>query len=425
MADYETYTLRNGLRLIHAPSHGAVTYCGLSVAAGSRDERPAEQGMAHFVEHTIFKGTVRRKAWHILNRMENVGGELNAYTNKEETVIYSTFLTRHLERAMELLSDIVFHPTFPQRELDKEKGVIIDEINMYEDSPAELIYDEFEALLFDGHPLGRGILGTPATLQGFTSADVLDFVSRYYSPSNMVLFVRGDVDFARVRALAVKYFEPVADHVVTRDAGKLPPYVPFHTVRTRDLHQAHVMLGCRAYDAHDSRRTALYLLTNILGGPGMNSRLNVELREKRGLVYNVEANLVSYKDTGTFTIYFASDAKDCGHCLDIVRRQLQLLRDKRLGTMSLAMAKKQLIGQIGVASDNNENCALDMAKSYLHYGKVNSAEEIFARIESVSVDDVLMVANDRLDEGRLSLLAYDQGGQVTARLRAVQASRPA
>ncbi len=406
MVSYDTFTLPNGLRVVHALTAGRVVYCGLSVAVGSRDEAQAEQGMAHFVEHTIFKGTSKRRAWHILNRMENVGGDLNAYTNKEETVIYSTFLAEHLARAMELLSDIVFHSVFPQKELDKEKGVIIDEINMYEDSPAELIYDDFEALLFDGHPLGRNILGTPVTLGGLMSDDVRRFVSRYYAPSNMVLFVRGGVSFARVRSLAVKHFAAIGDWAVERECIPLPDYKPFSVVRTKDLHQSHVMLGCRGYDAFDHRRTALYLLTNILGGPGMNSRLNVELREKRGLVYNVEANLASYKDTGVFCVAFASDDVDCDHCIQLVRRQFRNLRDKRLGTLALAMAKKQLIGQIGVASDNNENCALDMAKSFLHYGKVNTSEGLFTRIEAITAEDIIEVANDKLSDEVLSMLAF-------------------
>lgn len=406
MASYNTFTLKNGLRIVHTNSPGNVVYCGLSVKAGSRDERQDEQGMAHFVEHTIFKGTVKRKAWHILNRMENVGGDLNAYTNKEETVIYSTFLAEHLARAMELLSDIVFHSVFPQKELDKEKGVILDEINMYEDSPSELIYDDFEALLFNGHPLGHNILGTPEVLASFKSSDVLDFVSRYYSPSNMVLFVKGGVDFKRVKSLAVRYFESVADKPVARVEAALPDYVPFEEVRFKDLHQTHVMIGCRAYDAFDKRRTTLYLLANILGGPGMNSRLNVELREKRGMVYNVEANLVSYKDTGVFCVAFASDSEDSARCVELTRRQLKHLMEKKMGTLSLAMAKKQLIGQIGVASDNNENCALDMAKSFLHYGKVNTSESLFEKIEAVTAADVMEVANEKFADDVLSLLIY-------------------
>ncbi len=410
MSDYDVFTLNNGMRAVHALSYGGVAYCGLAVLAGSRDDGPEEQGMAHFVEHTIFKGTRKRKAWHILNRMENVGGDLNAFTNKEETVIYSTFLSEHAGRAMELLSDIVFHSVFPAKELEKEKCVIADEMNMYEDSPSELIYDDFEALLFKSHPLGRNILGTPSALASFTSEDALRFVSRYYSPSNMILFFKGNIDNKKVRSLASKHFEQIADRPVPRQSVALPCYEPFEETRMKALHQTHVMVGCRGYDAFDGRRTALCLLANILGGPGMNSRLNVELRERRGLVYSVEANMLSYRDSGVFSIAFASDNGDSGRCVDLVRRQIRQFRDKRMGSLALSMAKKQFIGQIAVASDNNENCALDMAKSFLHYGKVNPLEKTFAKIDAVTASDILEVANDKLQDNDLSVLAYVPAG---------------
>lgn len=403
---YNSHTLSNGLRIIHAPSAGNVVYCGFSVAAGTRDENENEQGMAHFVEHTIFKGTKRRKAWHILNRMENVGGDLNAYTNKEETVIYSAFLAEHLERAVELLADIVFQSVFPQKELEKEKEVILDEISMYEDSPGELIFDDFEEILFSGHPLGRNILGVPDVLKSFTSEDALDFTSRYYAPSNMVMFVRGNVDFRKVVRLAGKYLAGIEDREVKRNALPIPEYKPVTRVDRKDIHQTYVMIGNRGYDAYEEKRTVLYLINNILGGPGMNSRLNVELREKRGLVYNVEASLTSYKDTGVFCISFASDTKDADHCIDIVRRQLRTFREKRMSTLALNAAKKQLIGQIGVASDNNENCALDMGKAFLHYGKYDSSEKLFKRIEAISPEVILDVANEKLSDDSLSLLIY-------------------
>lgn len=400
------HILPNGLRIIHKPTLSKVAYCGFAIDAGTRDEEENEQGMAHFVEHLIFKGTEKRKAWHILNRMENVGGDLNAYTNKEETVVYSAFLTEHLERAMELLGDIVFHSTFPQHEIEKETEVIIDEIQSYEDTPSELIFDDFEDLIFRNHPLGRNILGKPDLLRGFRSEDVLLFTRRYYQPGNMVFFVQGQYDFKKVVRLATKYFSDVpAVDVVSR---RVPPplYVPEQLTIAKDTHQAHVMIGSRGYHAFDDKRTALYLLNNILGGPGMNSRLNVALRERRGLVYTVESNLTSYTDTGAFCIYFGTDLEDMDTCLRLTYKELKRMRDNKMSPSQLAAAKKQLIGQIGVASDNFENNALGMAKAYLHYHKYESSESVFQRIEALTAEQLLEVANEMFAEPYLSTLVY-------------------
>ena len=339
------YTLPNGLRIIHEPTLSKVAYCGFAIDAGTRDEAENEQGMAHFVEHLIFKGTEKRKAWHILNRMENVGGDLNAYTNKEETVVYAAFLKEHLERALELLGDIVFHSTFPQHEIEKETEVIIDEIQSYEDTPSELIFDDFEDMIFRNHPLGRNILGKPELLRSFRT-------------------------------------------------------------EARDTHQAHVMIGSRGYNAYDDKRTALYLLNNVLGGPGMNSKLNVSLRERRGLVYNVESNLTSYTDTGAFCIYFGTDVDDMDTCLKLTYKELKRMRDTKMTSSQLAAAKKQLIGQIGVASDNFENNALGMAKTFLHYHKYESSELVFKRIEELTAEMLLEVANEMFAEEYLSTLIY-------------------
>lgn len=404
--NYNTHTLSNGLRIIHAPSLTKVAYCGFAVDAGTRDEKEDEQGMAHFVEHLIFKGTRKRKAWHILNRMENVGGDLNAYTNKEETVVYSAFLTEHFSRALELLTDIVFHSTFPQHEINKEVEVIIDEIQSYEDTPSELIFDDFEDLIFKGHPLGRNILGNPEQLKNFTSADALSFISRYYEPTNMVLFVQANMDFKKVVKQAEKILADIPFAETNNFRTPPPLYVPANLELNKDTHQAHVMIGSRGYNAYDNKRTALYLLNNMLGGPGMNSRLNVSLRERRGLVYNVESNLTSYTDTGAFCIYFGTDLKDVDLCMRLTYKELKKLRDSKLTTSQLMAAKKQLIGQIGVASDNFENNALDMGKSFLHYNKFESPESVFHRIESLTSEQLLEVANEMFAEERLSTLIY-------------------
>ena len=403
---YNIHTLSNGLRIIHAPNQSAVAYCGFAVDAGTRDEADHEQGMAHFVEHLLFKGTKKRHAWHILNRMENVGGDLNAYTNKEETIVYSAFLTEHFPRAVELLADIVFHSTFPQQEIDKEVEVIIDEIQSYEDSPSELIFDDFEELLFPNHPLGRNILGKPDLLHQFKSEDALRFTSRYYRPENVIFFVQGNVDFKRVVRLVERATADVAPSTESYSRRRPDLYVPRSLTLHRDTHQAHVMIGSRGYDAHDEKRTALYLLNNILGGPGMNSRLNVSLRERSGLVYNVEANLTSYTDTGVFCIYFGTEHDHVDRCIRLVKKELKRLCEKPLSTNQLNAAKKQIIGQIGVARDNAESTALGMAKTFLHYNKMDDPQEVFQRIEALTSKELWEVSNEMFAEEQLSTLIY-------------------
>mgnify|MGYP000491279529 FL=1 len=403
---YNIHTLSNGLRIIHEPSSSKVAYCGFAVDAGTRDEAENEQGMAHFVEHLIFKGTRKRKAWHILNRMENVGGDLNAYTNKEETVIYSAFLTEHFGRALELLADIVFHSTFPQNEIEKETEVIIDEIQSYEDTPSELIFDDFEDMIFRNHPLGRNILGRPDLLKKFRSEDAMAFTSRFYQPSNMVFFVLGDFNFQKIVRQVEKLLVDLPLVTVENQRTIPPLYVPEQLVVHKETHQAHVMIGSRGYNAYDDKRTALYLLNNILGGPGMNSRLNVSLRERRGLVYTVESNLTSYTDTGAFCIYFGTDPEDVDTCLKLTYKELKRMRDVKMTSSQLMAAKKQLIGQIGVASDNNENNALGMAKTFLHYNKYESSESVFRRIEALTAEGLLEVANEMFAEEYLFTLVY-------------------
>ena len=403
---YNIHTLSNGLRIIHEPSSSKVAYCGFAIDAGTRDEGENEQGMAHFVEHLIFKGTRKRKAWHILNRMENVGGDLNAYTNKEETVIYSAFLTEHFGRALELLADIVFHSTFPQNEIEKETEVIIDEIQSYEDTPSELIFDDFEDMIFRNHPLGRNILGRPDLLKKFRSEDAMAFTSRFYQPSNMVFFVLGDFNFQKIVRQVEKLLVDLPLVTVENQRTIPPLYVPEQLVVHKETHQAHVMIGSRGYNAYDDKRTALYLLNNILGGPGMNSRLNVSLRERRGLVYTVESNLTSYTDTGAFCIYFGTDPEDVDTCLKLTYKELKRMRDVKMTSSQLMAAKKQLIGQIGVASDNNENNALGMAKTFLHYNKYESSESVFRRIEALTAEGLLEVANEMFAEEYLSTLIY-------------------
>ena len=327
---YNTTTLPNGLRVIHLPSASPVIYCGYQIAAGTRDEVAGEEGLAHFCEHVTFKGTARRNAYQIINELEKVGGELNAFTNKEDTTFYAAIHRDYFRKAVDLLSDIVFHSEYPQTEIDREVEVICDEIESYNDSPAELIYDEFENIVFSGHPLGHNILGQAEQLHGYTTEDARRFTSRHYRPDNAVFFVYGDIVFDKiVKLLEAEHHRDGSDYsifegnsIIRNRHDVLPPLQPVREyVRHKDTHQAHVMIGCRAYDIGHPRRMALYLLNNLLGGPGMNSRLNLSLRERHGLVYTVESMMVSYGDTGLWTVYFGCDPKDVRKCSTYIRRQ--------------------------------------------------------------------------------------------------------
>ena len=426
---YNTYTLDNGLRIIHLPSDSKVVYCGYQINAGTRDEEPGEEGLAHFCEHVTFKGTERRKAWHILNCLESVGGDLNAYTNKEGTVYYAAILKEHIARAVDLLSDIVFHSTYPQQEIDKEVEVICDEIESYNDSPAELIYDEFENILFKGHPLGHNILGTAEQVRQFTTEDALRFTRKLYRPDNAIFFAYGDIDFKKlVKLLKTLNFEhgtlnfmngktsetPTAEmeagdanHKVQSSKFKVQSKVAGQTiVMQKNTHQAHVMIGAQAYDVHDDRRMPLYLLNNILGGPGMNAKLNLALREHNGLVYTVESTMVAYGDTGTWSIYFGCDEHDVKRCLRLVRKELDKLMEKPLSEAQLRAAKKQIKGQIGVACDNRENFALDFGKSFLHYGWEKNVDRLYEQVDAITAQQIQQVAKELFDEKRLTTLIF-------------------
>lgn len=407
MINYLTHTLSNGLRIVHKPIESNVSYCGFIVNAGTRDEAPDQYGMAHFVEHMLFKGTDKRRAYHIINRMENVGGELNAFTNKEETVVYSIFLEQHFSRAIELLSDITFHSNFPQSEIEKEVEVIIDEIHSYEDSPSELIFDEFENLVFDQSQIGHNILGSAELLQNFDGQMAKAFVNKFYNPSNMVFFSLGRTDFKKIVYYAEKYLSAIPD--IKSDIQRIKP-VDISSVNKRedkDTSQAHVLIGGRSYSLCDPNRRVLNLLNNLLGGPGMNSRLNISLREKRGYVYNVDSSITSYTDTGITSIYFGCDKKNVDKCISLVHRELNRLRKEKLTSSQLSTAKKQLIGQIGVMGDNHENLALALGKNFLHHNHFNTLAETAQKIEAVTAEQILAVSNEIFDERSLFTLIYD------------------
>ena len=423
--NYNTCRLSNGLRIIHLPSASPVVYCGYQIAAGTRDEEPGDEGLAHFCEHVTFKGTAKRTSLQIVNSIEQVGGELNAFTNKEDTVFYAAVLKDHLARAVDVLTDIVFHSTYPQHEINKEIEVICDEIESYNDSPAELIYDDFENILFEGHPLGHNILGNAERLRQYTTADALRFTSKYYRPDNSIFFVYGDVEFRKVVKLLsrkeireyggteVRGYENTTEEqdlsIISR-ATAPPRHRATDTqnviILHKSTHQAHVMLGNRAYDIHDKRRIPLYLLNNILGGPGMNARLNLALRERNGLVYTVDSSMVSYGDTGMWCAYFGCDAQDVKRCLRLVRRELDKLMKTPISSAQLRKAKQQIKGQIGVACDNRESFALDFGKSFLHYGWEKDIRHLFADIDAVTAEQLQAVAQDIFDPTKITTLIY-------------------
>lgn len=412
MTSYQTAVLGNGLRIIALPTSSPVVYCGYQINAGTANELPDEEGIAHFCEHVTFKGTARRTALDVINCLEQVGGDLNAFTTKTDTVYYSAILKDHLPRAIDLLTDIVFHSVYPEKEIDKEVEVICDEIESYNDSPAELIYDDFENLVFHGHPLGHNILGKADRIRKFTTEDALRFTHRHYRPENAVFFAYGDIDFdSLLRLLETENGTKVTKVGETDkpDATALPAlngYEP-QTVRAdKHTHQAHVMIGNRAYCVHDRRRMALYLLNNILGGPGMSARLNLALRERCGLVYTVESSMVSYSSAGIWSIYFGCDADDMDECMRLVRAELDRFMSVPLTADELSVAKQQIKGQIGIACDNRENLALDFGKGFLHYGWKKDITALYRDIDAITADEVQAVACDLFPEERLTKLIY-------------------
>jgi predicted Zn-dependent peptidase len=402
---YNTATLNNGLRIIHLPNTSKIAYCGYQIKAGTRNEKPGDEGLAHFCEHVTFKGTQTHTSTAIINKLESVGGDLNAFTNKEDTVFYSAIPVEHFAKAVDVLSDIVFYSIFPQAEIDKEVEVICDEIESYNDSPAELIYDEFENLVFKGHPLGHNILGSADRVRGFATADAMRFTQQYYRPDNAIFFVYGNIDFKRLVKTLEKLTpkqqqESLVDEALMGANGKLPEL----TILNHDTHQAHVMIGNRAYSATHPLRIPLYLLNNMLGGPGMNARLNVILRERRGLVYSVESSMVCYGDTGLWSVYFGCDPHDVNRCVRLVKGEFKRLMEKPLPEKTLAAAKRQIKGQLAVACDNNENFAIDFGKSFLHFGDEKDIEKLYQKIDAVTAEQIQQVAKEIFDKDSLATL---------------------
>jgi predicted Zn-dependent peptidase len=406
---YQTHQFPNGIRLVHRQTGSPVAHLGVTVNAGSRDERLEEQGMAHFIEHLIFKGTNRRTARQVLDRIENVGADLNAFTTKEETSVYASFLSGYYDRTLELFSDILFNSIFPEEEIRKERDVVIDEINSYKDSPMDWIHDEFDTLIFGDHPLGKNILGTPLHLKRFKREQILGFTKRQYFTNQVVISSIGNIRFDKLVSLTGKYFGTHPAFEGNPERVSPHSYEKQEVTRKFSRHQSHIILGSRAYSYHDYKRYTLALITNMLGGPAMNSVLNLVLREKHGIAYNLESNYQPLSDTGIFTIYLGTDTRMTEKAIDLVMRELKNIRENSLSANRLKIRKEQLKGQIAVSVEAHQNEMLSAGKSMILFNKVDTIEEVIGRIEAITSSDVLEVANDIFDPANLGLLIFTNG----------------
>jgi predicted Zn-dependent peptidase len=404
--ELQVHTLPNGIRLVHHFVPSKVAHIGLFINAGTRDENEREHGIAHFIEHTIFKGTEKRNVFQVLNRLENIGADLNAYTSKEETCIYATFLNEYYDRTLELFQDILFHSTFPEKELAKEKQVVMDEIRSYQDNPADQIFDDFEDLVFAGHPLGKNILGTVKSLKQFSRKDLQDFIRRNYCPEEIVVVSVGEIEFPRLVRLITKYFSQTLER---RKPGPRIPFYGYQVVvkaQRKKTFMVHCMVGCPGYAFSDERRIPLALLNNMLGGPILNSRLSLALRERNGLTYHNESNYTPYSDAGIISIYFGTDPVHYEKALKIVHQELTRLRNQKLTKIQLHTIQKQLIGQLAIAQESNLGQMLSIGKNFLLRNKFDPIETIISRINDTTAEELLEIANDVFEPEKLSMLTF-------------------
>lgn len=403
----QTHQLPNHIRLVHHPTQSKIAYLGVLINAGSRDESCKQQGLAHFIEHMLFKGTHKRKAFHINTALERAGGELNAYTTKEQTAIYATFLKEDYNKAIDIISDIVFNSIFPEKEIKKEQEVVLDEINAYKDTPSELIFDDFEEMIFDRQPVGRSILGTEKTVASFTRDDLLAFTQKHYNTDEIIISSTGAVPFPRLVKQIEKFFGHIPDNSRTAKRATHYQYRPGHIVLKKDTFQTHCIVGNIAYPVAHPDKNTLLLLNNLLGGPASNSRLNLSLREKNGYTYHVDSSYAPYSDTGIFGIYFGTDKKNLQKCLQLTHKEMHTLRNKALSTLQLSQAKKQLIGQLAISRENGENLMLALGNSYLLFNHFLSIHDLSRQIESITSNDLLRIANEILNPDQLSTIVYE------------------
>lgn len=408
IGEFDFLHLDNGITVIHKEvNNSKIAHSGFVLDVGTRDERENEAGIAHFWEHMAFKGTHKRKAFHIINRLEVVGGELNAYTTKEKIYFYASILKNHYERSFELLTDITFNPTFPQKEIEKEKGVILEEMAMYRDSPDDLIFDQFDELVFQGHPLGKNILGTEESVNSFDQSEFIQFAQRNLSKERVLFLSVADIPFSQVTKLAEKY---LAKLELPRNEKKSRPtlkYKPQSITEDKSISQSHVVMGRPALGVTDIDRIPLFMLTHLLGGPSLSSRLNLSLREKRGLVYSTEAFYQTFTDTGLLGIYFSTEAKNVEKARQIVSKELDVLKNQLLGKVQLSNLKEQLCGQLAMAEESNSGIMQIMGKSWLDLGRIESLSEIFDRIRTVDAIKLAEMANRFMDESTFTDLTFN------------------
>jgi predicted Zn-dependent peptidase len=406
--DYQIYTLKNGIRVLLKPAKSTVSHCCLVINAGSRDEEKGKEGLAHFIEHLLFKETTSKNTSQILNRLEVVGGDLNAYTSKEYTCLHASFLKKYLERAVELLQDIAFNSTFPVHEIEKEKAVILDEIASYEDQPEEAINDDFEALIFANHSLGENILGTTNSVKATQRQDMTGFIAKNYNTHEIILAISGSYSLTKVAKLAERYFGEIPENNQHKRRIKPPINSAIFKTLKKPINQTHCILGNVAYSFHQEQKTGLLLLNNVLGGTGMSSRLNLEIREKHGIAYTIESNYTPLSDTGLFSIYFGTDSEKVEKASKLIYKELKKVRENSLGTIQLAQAKQRLIGQIALGEENRIGVLISMAKSLLDYNKIDSLKEVFEKINKVTSLQLIAIANEVMDPKNLSTLIFEQ-----------------
>jgi predicted Zn-dependent peptidase len=407
MVDHEIFELSNGIRVVYKSiNNSKIVHCGFVLDIGSRDERPEQWGIAHFWEHMAFKGTAKRKAFHIINRLESLGGEINAYTTKEKICFYASALTQHFEKSVELLTDITFFSTFPEKQIQNEKSVILEEMALYLDSPEDAIQDDFEDILFKGHSLGRNIIGSKESIISFERDDFRKFIEENLDNRRLVFSVVGDIGKKELFKIIRKYLETLPVKLSQRSREPITNYIARTQIYKKPIHQAHCAMGCHAYAIDDDRRLPFMMICNILGGPGLNSRLNLEIRERHGFVYAIDASYGSYTDAGVFTVYFATESKKMSRCIEMIIKELNKFKVKNLGTLQLHRAKEQYIGQMAMSEENNVNIMLMLAKSLLDLGTIETFEEVVQQIQQIKATDLSEIANDIFKDDKYSFLYF-------------------
>lgn len=407
MEGIDIFTLPNGIRIVHRQvTHTQISHIAIMLDMGSRDEKPHQQGLAHFWEHLAFKGTKKRSSLQIINRLEIVGGELNAYTTKEKICFHASMLTQHYERALDLLTDITFHSTFPDKQLEKERNVILEEMAMYYDSPEDAIQDDFDEILFPDHQLGKNILGNQDSVSNFSREDLNNFILENLDTERIIFSSIGKMTSQQVKKVAEKYFKDIPTKRSNLIRNPVEKYIPTHTVVNRGITQAHVAIGRPSYAIADDKRLPFFTLVNLLGGPGMNSRLNLSVRERHALVYSIDATFNPYIDTGFWGIYFGTEPKQVKKAMSLIHQELKKLREVTLTQTQLFNNQQQLIGQLAMAEEGNMNFMLMMAKSLLDLERIDSLDELFVQMQKVTALDIRDLANEMFQENEISSLTF-------------------